>query len=287
MFHQSSGASTGFSSTAGARDLVVLDTAVVGVAIVGESVVGRARPARVRESRGPFVNESAQPASSTWPPGTFLAGLSPAATTELLGLGVRREFAPGRVMLREGDRNSHVEMLVSGFAKVTTIVAGVEALLSIRLAGDIVGEIGALTGQPRTATVVACGRVASFVVSHADFHRFLRSYPEAAVGVTAAVGAQLRWANRRRTDFAAYPAHQRLARVLLEIAEACGRRTSDGVEIGVTLTQPELATMIGVAEATVQKALHELRGRGLIRTGYRRITVLDLPGLRAMSEIVD
>jgi CRP/FNR family transcriptional regulator, cyclic AMP receptor protein len=38
--------------------------------------------------------------------------------------------------------------------------------------------------------------------------------------------------------------------------------------------------MIGVSEATVQKVLRDLRTGGVIRTGYRHITVLDLPGLR-------
>jgi CRP-like cAMP-binding protein len=98
------------------------------------------------------------------------------------------------------------------------------------------------------------------------------------------MGERLRWANLRRADFAAYPADVRLARVLLEIARTCGQPTDEGVTIGIHLSQPELATMIGVAEATVQKAIRDLRTRGVISTGYRRVTITDLDALRAEAE---
>ena len=75
----------------------------------------------------------------------------------------------------------------------------------------------------------------------------------------------------------------RLAHVLGEIAASCGEAVSDGVLIGVELSQTELATLVGAAEDTVQKALRLLRDRGLIRTGYRKITVVDHVALRALA----
>lgn len=229
---------------------------------------------------------SGQTDGMSWAPSTFLGSLSEATARELVGLSVRRQFAPGRVVLREGDRDTHLELLISGFVKVTTSVEGVETLLGIRAPGELVGELGALTGAPRIATVTACGRVVAGVISGAEFDAFLRRHPEAAARVTASVAGQLRWANRRRTEFAVYPAHVRLARVLVEIAELCGRPApGGGIEIGVPLSQPELATMIAIAQATVQKAIQDLRQRGLLSTGYRRLTILDPAGLRALAEI--
>ena len=224
--------------------------------------------------------------SAVWSPNTFLGGLPEPAAKELVALSTRRHFAPGRIVLREGDRETHVELLISGFVKVTTSVDGFETLLGIRGPGEVVGEVGALTGQPRNATVTTCGRVTAGVLSRTVFEDFLRRHPGAAARVTAAVAGQLSWANRRRTDFAVYPAHVRLARLLVEIADLCGRPTPDGgVEIGVPLSQPELATMIAIAQATVQNAIRDLRGRGLLSTGYRRLTILDPAGLRALAEL--
>lgn len=228
---------------------------------------------------------TAHPRPAEWTPGSFLDRLSPSTRDALLALGTRRQFETGRRLLREGDRNTHVELLIRGFVKVTTVVEGLEALMAIRMPGDIVGETASLTGRARTATVTTCGRVVSSVVTRAAFHRFLAQHPDAAMHMAATMSERLRWANLRRADFAAYPAEVRLARILIDLAETCGRRTEDGITIGVMLSQPELASMVGIAEATGQKAIRDMRRNGLIRTGYRRITIVDVDALRAVGEV--
>jgi CRP-like cAMP-binding protein len=228
-----------------------------------------------------------QPLVPTWAPGSFLARLPLGQAAELLGYGVRRQLEAGRVLLREGDLSTQVELLSRGFVKITNVVDGIEVLIGIRIPGDFVGELAGLTGKPRIATATACGRVTSSVITKRDFHSFLRRHPDAAMSMAAVMGERLRWANERRTDYAAFPAGVRLARVLVEIALTCGLRTDEGLSIGVALSQPELATMIGVSEATVQKVFRDLRENRMIRTGYRHITVLDLPALRALGAVTD
>jgi CRP/FNR family transcriptional regulator, cyclic AMP receptor protein len=220
-----------------------------------------------------------------WAPATFLGSLRPAVAEELIELSVRRRFDTGRTVLREGALESHVVLLVGGFVKVTTAVEGFETLLGIRLPGEVVGEIGALTGSPRNATVTACGTVYAGIIRRAAFEDFLGRHPYASRQVMATIARQLTWANRRRSDFAAFPAHIRLARLLVEIAEVCGRPApGGGIEIVVPLSQPELAAMIAIARATVQKAVHELRDGKLISTAYRRITILDPAGLHRLAD---
>src|SRR5262245_25309710 len=195
------------------------------------------------------------PPAARWAPRSFLDGLAPDVVTELLGLGTRRQFEAGRRLIREGDSSTHVELLLRGFVKVTAVVEGIETLLAIRVPGDILGETAAISGRPRMATVTACVRITSTVISQADFRAFLRSHPDAALNMGATMGERLRWANLRRSDFAAFPADVRLARILVEIARSCGEQSPQGITIGLGLSQPELATMIGAADATVQKAI--------------------------------
>jgi CRP-like cAMP-binding protein len=228
-----------------------------------------------------------QPLVPRWAPDSFLGRLRREQADELLSHGTRRVLDTGRILMREGDRSSHIELLLRGFVKITNLVDGNEVLMGIRIPGDFVGELAGLTGRPRIATAVACGRVLASVVSKADFHRFLKRYPEAAMYMAAVMGERLRWSNERRTDFVGHSVEVRLARLLVELAMACGRRTDEGVTIAVPLSQPELATMIAVSEATVQKVLRELRVRGLVQTGYRRLTLVDVPALRAIGEGTD
>jgi CRP/FNR family transcriptional regulator, cyclic AMP receptor protein len=217
--------------------------------------------------------------------GTFLAGLSPATREALLALGTAREFEAGRVLLREGDEEAtHVELLLRGFVKVTVVVDEIEALLSVRVPGDILGESATLRDRARTATVTTCGPVRSVAVTKANFRRFLEQHAEAALSVAAMMSDRLLFANQRRGEFAAYPAHVRLARVLAELGKTCGAVSAAGITLGVMLSQSELATMVGIADATMHKAMAELRRRQLVRTGYRQITILDFEALKAVGD---
>ncbi|GAB3148781.1 Crp/Fnr family transcriptional regulator [Amycolatopsis stemonae] len=220
-----------------------------------------------------------------FPPGSFLAKLPAASRAALLDLGIPRAFPPGHVLLREGDTTSHAFLVLDGCVKVTaTTPEGHLALLAIRAAGELIGELASLDGHPRVATVTCAGRVRARLITQAEFHRFLAGHPEAAVAVGSSVGAKLRWATRRRVDFGSREVRIRLARVLLELTTAYGTATRDGVEIGVALTQPELAGLVGAAEPTVHRALAGFRRAGLVRTGYRRIVVLDHARLETVAE---
>jgi CRP-like cAMP-binding protein len=223
--------------------------------------------------------------TGSFPPGSFLAKLPETSRTGLLGLGTAREYPPGRVLLREGDTTSHAFVLVTGFVKVTaTTPEGHLALLAIRTAGELIGELASMDGQPRVATVTCAGRVRARLVGQSEFHRFLAAHPDVALAVGSSVGAKLRWATRRRVDFGSREVRIRLARVLLELAAAYGTDGPAGAEIGVDLTQPELAALVGAAEPTVHRALAGFRHAGIVATGYRRITVAGRAELEAVAD---
>lgn len=200
----------------------------------------------------------------------------------MLALGTVKDFAPGVALLREGEGGVHVLVLVKGLVKVTAISPeGHLALLAIRTAGDLVGELASMDNEPRIATVTAAGPVRTRVVSQAEFLGYLTRHPEVALAVSGSVGAKLRWATRRRIDFSAHEVHLRLARVLVELVRTYG---SDDGEIGVPLSQPELAALVGAAEPTVHRALAHLRKEGIVGTGYRRVVVHDRARLEAIAE---
>lgn len=228
-----------------------------------------------------------EPDVPPWPIGTLMSRLAPLTATAFLSLGVAQKVNPGRVLIREGMIEKHVILLQRGVAKVTAATAdGRAALLSIRVAGDLIGEMSALNGSPRSATVTMCGPGLVRTVHCRDFAPFLKQHPDAAVQLAAMVADRLRFSNRRRIDFTSYPVKTRLARVLTEMAESHGHPRRHGAwEIGVRLTQPELATMCGAAEITIQKAFRDMRRSNLVSSRYGRITVWDLAALRGNADL--
>jgi CRP/FNR family transcriptional regulator, cyclic AMP receptor protein len=215
-----------------------------------------------------------------WPPGSLLAGLQAATRQRLLGLGARQQYPePGRVLIREGDVGTAVYLLLSGPVKVTGATDEGDALLAIRVGGDIVGELAALDDRPRLATVTTAGPVTARVIGRAEFVGLLSRDPDLALAVARGVADKLRTATSRRIEFTGCDVSTRLARVLLDLAERYGEQTREGRTICCPLTQTELATLSGAAEPTVQRSLRRLRADGIVATGYRVTTVLDMSAL--------
>jgi CRP/FNR family transcriptional regulator, cyclic AMP receptor protein len=229
----------------------------------------------------PWSEGTVRAARAPWPLGSLLAGLTEPAQRRLLALGARSQYVDsGRVLIREGDATTSVFLLLNGTVKMTAATDAGDALIAVRVGGDIVGELAALDGRPRLATVTTAGPVIARVIGRPEFMGLLSRDPELARTVAGSVADKLRTATARRIDFAACDVLTRLARVLHELAERYGEQTPAGRTIGCPLTQTELATLIGASEPTVQRALRQFKKDGIVSTGYRETTVADMRRLR-------
>lgn len=183
-------------------------------------------------------------------------------------------------MVRQGATDTHVVVLLDGYAKVTaTGEAGTVTFLALRVGGDLVGELAAMDRNPRIATVTAGGAVTARVMDHIEFHRYLSLHTEVPLLLGSSIAMKLRGAVNKQVDFHGCAVPARVARVLYELAIKYGRPLGQGVELTVSLTQPELAGLVAASEPSVHKALASLRRNGVITTSYRRHRILDLPAL--------
>ena len=213
---------------------------------------------------------------TTWPTTSFLGQLSDVTRQAVLQLGTRRRMSVGEIVIHEGDQSDFVVVLLSGLYKVVGHTDdGREALLAVRVGGDLVGELGLADGQPRSATVRAAAAGECLRIGERAYRTFLREHADAAEVVSRTIATKLRSATRRRVEFATCSAPVRVARVLRELAFAHGVHGERGVSIEVALTQPELAALVGATEATVQRVLTAMREDEIVRTGYRRIHIVD------------
>ena len=76
----------------------------------------------------------------------------------------RRAFAPGEIIIREGDRGDTAFMIVSGRCRAYRTVGSEKEVLAIMEAGDVFGEMALLLEEPRAATVEAVDRVTVLVL---------------------------------------------------------------------------------------------------------------------------
>jgi CRP/FNR family transcriptional regulator, cyclic AMP receptor protein len=254
----------------------------------GNSTSGNATSGNATSGRS--TSGRSNPGTST--PGTFLDGLAPADRAALVGAGRARHYRKGEPLLVAGDAGGFVVLITSGRVKVTAPApTGVEAVLSLRGPGDLVGELSALADTPdeRVATVVALEPVVCRVLRSDEFHAILADRPAIALGLLRMVAARLNAADRRIVEFGAYDTVRRLARLLADMADAArghGPRAGTGDEVHVLrtgLTQDDLAGMVGASRESVARALATLRSLDLVSTGRGRVDVRDLPGLRSFG----
>ncbi|TDC20505.1 Crp/Fnr family transcriptional regulator [Streptomyces sp. 8K308] len=220
-----------------------------------------------------------------WPAPSLLGGLAADARDRLLSLGTLASYPADHVLMWESDRtDQHVFVLLRGVVKVTARTQDHrDALLAVRMGGDLVGELAAVDGLPRSATVTTCGRVAARRVARSAFLDLLRNDATVAHAVHESIVAKLRVANAHRVDFTGCDVATRLARVLHQIALTYGERAGAGAVIRWPITQPELASLSGAAEPSVHKALRRLRESGVVSTGYRTIRIEDLALLGSLA----
>lgn len=241
---------------------------------------------RPNDKDRPAVTGGRAPAGRwIWPATGILGSIDQPVRDRLLTLGALTHYESDRVVIREGDQSTFVLIMLDGVVKATGRAQDArDALLAIRVGGDLVGELGVMDGRPRSATITTCGPVIARLVTRDEFLACVRDDAPVSAAVNRSIIGKLRSANTRRIDFAGSDAGTRVARVLYDIAVNYGTRDADGVvTVGWPLTQPELATLVGAAEPTVHKALRDLRVSGAVSTGYRRFRVDDLERLRSVA----
>lgn len=171
--------------------------------------------------------------------------------------------------MRQGVLEDFVVAITAGWAATRVQAANGRSLI-FGLCGpeDLVGELAALDGRPRGATVAALTPVEAVVVSGPAFRGFLRDFPQVNVAVRKGMSLRLRASGDRRQDLATLPVPQRPARLLLSLDGAADRSAVVG-----RLTRQELATAIGAMRESAAKALGGLRARKVSSTADRQVRI--------------
>lgn len=198
--------------------------------------------------------------------------------------GHLRRFRRGQALFIEGDLAERVFLIEQGSVLITcTGPGGREVVLGLRGAGDVIGELSTLDGQPRSATAVALDEVEATIVSGAVLTRALEDV-SAAHELIRLLATRLRDADRKRLEFATLDTLGRVAWRLLELAERFGRDAAEGTEIDLPLSQEQLASWCGASREATVKALAALRSLGDISTARRTVVIRDVEAIRQRAQ---
>ncbi len=210
---------------------------------------------------------------------TLFEGVSEQALARLEAACRLRRLARGQVLFNRGDAADAFFLVSSGSINLGLDSAnGRELVINEMRPGDGFGELGLITGQPRSTSAVAGQDSVLLVIPRRDFLAVLAEEPALARSLLRTTADRLGTSSEREGALAFLNAPSRLARVLIQL----DREASD---VGyITMSQEELGRRVGLARQTVAQLLGKWRRAGWILTGRGKIVVLNRAALRRQAE---
>jgi CRP-like cAMP-binding protein len=189
------------------------------------------------------------------------------------------------MVLREGDPSTSVVFVTSGTVKlVKSAPNGRAVVLELRGPGEMMGDLGVIDGEPRSASAVALDRVELVVLAAAGFLELTRSRSGVAQAMISTLVRRVREASGRQLELGSTDVVGRVCARLAQLCTSHGQPSDDGVLLDRAISQQELADWCGSSRDSVVRALGELRQRGWIATGRQRVLVVEPDLVRARAD---
>lgn len=209
----------------------------------------------------------------------LFAGLDDGALQALARAGQLFRAPKGRLLFSQADPAEAFYVVRSGCVAILLHSPdGRELVINEMRAGEGFGELGLITGQPRSTGAMA--REASQVLAFPrdDFLALLESQPRLMRRMLETTARRLEVSSELESALAFLDAPARLARMLLQLDR---QASAEGY---LTIGQEELAQRVGLTRQTVAKTLGKWRRAGWLITGRGKIVLLNRAALRRQAE---
>lgn len=189
------------------------------------------------------------------------------------------EYPSGHIFFAPEESDDRLYLLRSGRVRIYKLSPEGRALtLLILEPASIFGEMALNPDWVHDSFAEAMSDCLVGVVRRDDLRRILDANPAIALSFMTIMSRRLRALERRLADIAFKSVPQRLASVLLNLAQP--PQSAGAAPVVVRYTHQQLAEMIGSYRETVTKAIGEFREAGLIRVEEELIYLTNLPRLR-------
>lgn len=198
-----------------------------------------------------------------------------------------RRFAPDEQLIDHWAETRDVAFVVEGRVRVLSHSAGGrEISFSDIDAGELVGEMSALDGRPRSASVVALeeGALIAFLPAK-PFQTLVTAHPELAMAMMLRLCDKLRGATDRIMELSTLGANNRVHAELLRLARRASRQGASAVITPIPV-HSDIAARVSTTRETVARVLSDLTRDGMLERRSDALVVRDLPRLELLVEDV-
>lgn len=192
-------------------------------------------------------------------------------------------FNKNDVIYNVGDKTRTLFFLQNGFVKVGAITSsGHEVIYDVRKEGDVVGELCA-SELERPDRAVALERTDAISVPFQEIRDILMTRPDLMTAMIDVFCRALKEAYAQIDTLASDSIVQRLAKILVSLANKIGQHSNSLIEIPTYLTQEEIAQMVVARRERISTALNFLRRQGMVQYTARGHLMIDPRKLESLS----
>lgn len=134
----------------------------------------------------------------------LLANFTPEELGLLSSFGDSRSYAEDEVLIRQGEDNDHLFLVLKGRLDVLQDVDGFNKKVATLEPGDSLGEVSVFDPGPASATVRACGESEVWLITSAGLERLHAASPKVAYRllsrITTCLSKRLRLMNDKVVD---------------------------------------------------------------------------------------
>lgn len=197
-----------------------------------------------------------------------------------------RRFARDDNIVMHQDGSTEVFFIFSGQVRVLLYSpAGKEISFRDLGPGDLFGELAAIDGQSRSATVIALEDTELAVLSSNDFWKILRQHPEVSAQLIKRLAHLIRFYSMRLYEFGTLGVEHRIHAELLRLGLEHGVKENTAV-IAPVPTHAVIASRISTRREAVAREMAALTRAGLLIREAKSLVISDIGKLRAMVEEV-
>lgn len=214
---------------------------------------------------------------------TLLRGLDDEDRTRLESQCSWRRYRLGERVFDRGSDGRDVYFVIAGVVNIVNFSrSGREIAFAVAKTGDMFGEMAAIDGESRSASVVAIDDSLLAVLPPESFIDLLKRHGEIAFSLLQRLSIKVREVGDRVMELSTMEASTRVYSELLRLAQP-DETVQDLWVIKPLPPLRLLAAEASVSRAVVSGALNELYSSGLLRRKGQSLYVMDR---KAVEEIV-
>lgn len=197
---------------------------------------------------------------------------------------VVRNFGSREFVVVEGEPSAGFYLLCRGKARIfRTAADGREQTFRLVGAGDTFNEVPIFDGAPNPATVETIEPSEVILIPSESLVRTIRRQPEVGMALLRHFARRLRSFTELVEQISLQTVQGRLARYLYQLAREEGVRTEEGIVVPRTITQQDLASLVGSVREVVSRTLKVMSEDGIVEVRRKDIVIRDLKALRRLA----